>query len=409
VATVEDSGGSDLVSATAQNSEPVQKQSKCRVAIVHDCLVHIGGAERVVQCLHSVFPDAPIYVLVGDERAAERMLPHTEIHYSFAHHLPGAARFFRAYFPLYPMAVESLDLTGFDVVISSSFAFAKGILAPLSTCHISYCHTPLRYLWSEYHFHRNSVFRQPWKRIFIDPLLHYLRMWDRLSADRVDHFVANSQTTADRIAKYYRRESSIIYPPVRARQASLARSSGDYFLLVSRLVSYKRVDLAVRAFNKLGLRLKVVGTGPEMANLRRQSRPNVEFLGSVSDSTLEECYSGCRAFVYPGIEDFGIVMVEAQARGKPVVACSGGGAPEIVVDGSTGVLFDEQTPDALIQAIRRLDSMDLDCERIRNHALEFDESRFKERVLGFVMEKWEEHRAKHRVAGQKETVKILEQ
>jgi glycosyltransferase involved in cell wall biosynthesis len=307
------------------------------------------------------------------------------------------------------MAVESFDLTGFDVVISSSFAFAKGILAPLSICHICYCHTPLRYLWSEYHFHRNSVFRQPWKRIFVDPMLHYLRMWDRLSADRVDHFVANSQTTADRIAKYYRRTSSIIYPPVRVRQIPLAKSSGDYFLLVSRLMSYKRVDLAVQAFNKLGLPLKIVGTGPELANLRRQSRPNVEFLGSVSDSALEECYSGCRAFVYPGIEDFGMVMVEAQAHGKPVIACSGGGASEIVADGSTGVLFDQQTADAFIQAIRRLDSMDLDCERIRNHALEFDESCFEERMLKFVMERWEEHRASHPVADQKETVEMVEQ
>jgi len=380
-----------------------------RVALIHDCIVHMGGAERTLQSIHDLFPEAPIYILVGDERVAERMLPHTEVHYSFAHHLPGAARFFRAYFPLYPLAVESFDLAGFDVVISSSFAFAKGVLPSLSTCHISYCYSPLRYLWSEYHYHRKTLFRQPWKRIFVDPLLHYLRMWDRLSADRVDHFVAISQTTADRIAKYYRRTSSIIYPPVRVSQIPLAGSSGDYFLLVSRLMSYKRVDLAVQAFNELGLPLKIVGIGPELAKLRRQSRPNVEFLGSVSDSTLEECYSGCRAFVYPGIEDFGIVMVEAQAYGKPVVACSGGGASEIVVDGSTGVLFDQQTPDALIQAIRRLDSMDLDGERIRNHALEFDESRFKQRMLRFVMEKWEEHRANHRVAGQKETVKIREQ
>jgi glycosyltransferase involved in cell wall biosynthesis len=240
-------------------------------------------------------------------------------------------------------------------------------------------------------------------------MLHYLRMWDRLSADRVDHFVAISQTTADRIAKYYRRTSSIIYPPVRVRQIPLAGSSGDYFLLVSRLMSYKRADLAVQAFNELGLPLKIVGTGPELANLRRQSRPNVEFLGSVSDSTLEECYSGCRAFVYPGIEDFGIVMVEAQAHGKPVIACSSGGASEIVVDGSTGVLFDEQTPEALIQAIKRLDSMDPDPARIRNHALEFDEPRFKERMLRFVMERWEEHSAKRGVAGQRETVRIREQ
>ena len=233
-------------------------------------------------------------------------------------------------------------------------------------------------------------------------------MWDRLSADRVDHFIAISQTTADRIRRFYRRESSIIYPPVRVREVPLAVSSDDYFLLVTRLMSYKRVDIAVRAFNKLGLRLKIVGAGPEMANLRIFSQPNVEFLGAVSETTLEECYAGCRAFVYPGIEDFGIVMVEAQAHGKPVVACSGGGASEIVADGSTGVLFDDQTPDALIQAIKRLDSTELDPVRIRNHAMQFDESRFKERIVGFVEEKWEEHRARSHVGSQGETVKLQE-
>jgi glycosyltransferase involved in cell wall biosynthesis len=405
-ATAGNIGEPNLVSTTKNVSERLRDRTNCRIAIVHDCLVHMGGAERVVQSLHAVFPLAPIYSLVVNEREVERMLPGAEVHYSFAQHLPGAARFFRSYSPVLPLAVESFDLTGYDVVISSSHAFAKGVITPVSSCHISYCHSPLRYLWSEYHFHRKMLFRQPWKRIFVDPVLHYLRMWDRLSADRVDHFLANSQTTADRIAKYYRRTSTIIYPPVRVGQIPLAGSPGNYFLLVSRLVSYKRVEIAVRAFNELGLPLKIVGTGPELADLRRQSRLNVEFLGSVSDSTLQECYAGCRALVYPGIEDFGIVMVEAQAHGKPVIACSFGGASEILLDGSTGVLFDEQTPDALMQAIKRLDSIDFDPVRIRNHALEFDESRFKERMLQFILEKWEEHRVNGCLAGDKETVKI---
>ena len=404
--TLEDFGGLDLDPHATHPGGLLGNRTECKIAIVHDCLVHLGGAERVVQCLHSIFPDAPIYTLVGNEREVKQMLPGADVRYSFAHHLPGAGRFFRAYFPLYPVAAESLDLTGFDVVISSSYAFAKGILPSVSTCHICYCYTPLRYLWSEYQSNRNSVFRQPWKRFLTDPLLHYLRMWDRLSADRVDHFVAISQTTADRIRRFYRRESPIIYPPVRVRQVPLAQSSSNYFLLVTRLMPYKRVDIAVRAFNKLGLPLKIVGAGPEMANLRSLSQPNVEFLGSVSETTLEECYAGCRAFVYPGIEDFGIVMVEAQAHGKPVVACSGGGGAEIVADGSTGVLFDEQTPDALIQAIKRLDSTELDPVRIRNHAMQFDESRFKELMVGFVTEKWEEHRAGSRVDNQGETVKL---
>jgi glycosyltransferase involved in cell wall biosynthesis len=358
-----------------------------RVALIHDCIIHVGGAERVLQNLHAVFPDAPIYTLVSVRKAAEEMFPGARIHTSFAQHLPWSTRFFRAYFPLYPMAVESFDLRGFDVILSSSFAFAKGVLPPPSAVHICYCYTPLRYLWSEYHFHRATVFRQPWKRAFTDPLMSQLRIWDRISADRVDHFVAISSATAARIAKYYRRESSIIYPPAPVRAISPSKASEDFFLLVSRLMPYKRVDLAVQAFNQLGLPLRIVGSGPEEGELRRQSKRNIQFLGSVGDSQLADCYSRCRALVFPAIEDFGIVMVEAQAYGKPVIAFSGGGASEIVVDGETGILFPEQTPAALDSAVQDFDQMTFDPDRIRQHALKFDESEFRNRILSFVEEK----------------------
>ncbi|HEV2500465.1 MAG TPA: glycosyltransferase [Terriglobia bacterium] len=355
-----------------------------RVALVHDCIVHVGGAERVLQTLHAAYPEAPVYTLVAEPKITRELLPGARIVTSFAQQLPGASRYFRAYFPLYPMAVESFDLSGFDLILSSSFAFAKGILPPAFACHICYCHTPLRYLWSEFQYMRSTVFRQRWKRLLADPLMSHLRMWDRLSADRVEHFIANSKTTAARIAKYYRRDSTIIYPPARVKAISPSKVSGDFYLLVSRLMPYKRVDLAIQAFNQLRLPLKIVGTGPDLAELKRQAKGNIELLGSVSDSTLADYYSRCRAFVFPAIEDFGIVMVEAQAYGKPVIACAGGGASEIVINGETGILFAEQTPEALAEAIRKFEDLTFETERIRAHALQFDESEFRERIRKFV-------------------------
>lgn len=358
-----------------------------RIALVHDCIIHVGGGERVLQNLHAAFPGAPIYTLVTNWKAAQQMFPGACIYPSFAQHLPWSTRFFRAYFPLYPMAIESFDLRGFDVILSSSFAFAKGVLPPPSACHICYCYTPLRYLWSEYHFHRATLFRQPWKRVLTDPFMSHLRIWDRISADRVDHFVAISSATAARIAKYYRRDSSIIYPPVRVRAISPSKTSEDFFLLVSRLMPYKRVDVAIQAFNELGLPLRIVGSGPKEADLRTQSKPNIKFMGSISDAELADCYSRCRALVFPAIEDFGIVMVEAQAYGKPVIACSGGGASEIVVEGQTGLLFPGQAPGELADAVRKFQQMNFDPERIRQHALQFDEREFRHRILKFVEEK----------------------
>lgn len=338
----------------------------------------------MLQNLHAIFPEAPIYTLVYDQGVVDQMLPGARIQPSFAQRFPGAARFFRAYAPLYPTAVECFDLSEYDVVLSSSFAFAKGVIVPPHACHICYCYTPLRYLWSEYHYHRKAIFPQVWKRTLIDPFLTFLRLWDRLSADRVDYFIAISRGVADRIAKYYRRSSVIVYPPVPVSEIPLKRASDGYYLLVSRLVPYKRVDVAVEAFNRLGLPLKIVGTGPEYGLLRRISRLNIEFLGSVTEPVLAECYSGCRALVFPASEDFGIVMVEAQAYGKPVVAYSGGGASEIVVDGRTGLLFHEQTSTALIEAVKRLEALEVVPEEIRRNALRFDKSKFREAMKLFV-------------------------
>jgi glycosyltransferase involved in cell wall biosynthesis len=339
-----------------------------------------------------MFPEAPIYTLVYDESVVREAFPTARIHASFVQHFPGSSRYFRAYAPLYPSAVESFDLTDFDVVLSSSFSFVKGVIVPPSAFHICYCHSPLRYLWSEYHFHRNTTFRQPWRRVLVDPFLTGLRLWDRIAADRVDQFVANSHSVADRIAKYYRRRSVIVYPPVPVAKVQVAASIGGYYLLVSRLMAYKRVDLAIEAFNQLGLPLKIVGTGPMLRELRRMGKPNIEFLGSITDKELSDCYAGCRALVFPGYEDFGIVMVEAQAYGKPVIAYGAGGAREIVVDGRTGVLFENQTAKSLEEGVERLDRLSLVSEEIRNNALRFDTSNFQ-RSMRRIVET--EHRKQH--------------
>lgn len=373
-----------------------------RVALVHDVVVHIGGAERVLQCLHRTFPEAPIYTLVFNERVTKEAFPEAIIHSSFVQGLPGSKRYFRAYAPLYPMAVESFDLTEYDVVLSSSFSFAKGVIVPPGVFHACYCYSPLRYLWSEYHYHRRAIFSQTWKRVLVDPILTSLRLWDRASADRVDQFIAISQLVAERIAKYYRRRSALVYPPVPVREIQCVGPSGSYYLLVSRLMAYKRVDLAVEAFNRLGLPLKIVGTGPMLGELRRMSKPNIEFLGSITDKGLSDCYAGCRALVFPGYEDFGIVMVEAQAYGKPVIAYGAGGASEIVVDGRTGVLFEKQTSKSLEDAVARMDRLSLVSEEIRNNALRFDTSKFQQSMRHIVESGFEKRRGSTNAWGEQE-------
>lgn len=364
-----------------------------RVALVHDCLVHIGGAERVLRVLHQMYPDAPIYTVVSDRKTVQQHFPDTEVRASFVNRLPLAVKYFRAYAPLYPTAVESFDFSGIDVVISSSFAFAKGIITPPSTCHICYCHTPLRYLWFEAHRKEKGA-GALLKHVALDPLRTWLRAWDRMSSDRVDCFIANSEQTAARVAKYYRRNATVIYPPVRV-QLCAASTQGEFYLIVARLMAYKRVDIAVRAFNDLGIPLKVVGTGPELRRLQCLAKPNIEFLGALSEDALKECYATCRGFVFPGLEDFGIVMVEAQSYGKPVIALNAGGAAVIVKHRETGILFDEQTPEALIVAVRRAEDMQFSPDRIRKHAMQFDESNFAVQMSQFVERAYAEHQERY--------------
>ncbi len=362
-----------------------------RVIMVHDYLVQgIRGAERVVQEIHDCFPDAPIYTLLYDPVRMGQPWTEMEIHASLLQRLPGALRLYRKLYVLMPLAIELMRLPECDVVLSSSSAWAKNVRPPLGALHICYCHTPARFLW---HWSREYVasLRLPAPaRWLVQATLPPLRWWDRRSTPRVHAFIANSRTTQERIRRYYGRESVIIHPPVDTDRFRPSHSRPeDYFLVVSTLNPYKRVDLAIEACNRLGARLKVVGDGPLFDELKRLAGPTVEMLGKVPDDALPDLYARCRAFLMPQEEDFGIAPVEAQAAGRPVVAYAGGGALETVVDGVTGVLFSPQTPEAMIGAIRKLDTLDISPEACRKNAQRFSRRRFRDQLKGLVSELWQ--------------------
>lgn len=355
-----------------------------KVAIVHYWFVSWRGGEKVVEDLCKIFPQAHIYTHVVDRNILPSSMARMKISTSFIARIPYARRLYKNLLPLMPLALEQLDLRGYDLVISSESGPAKGILTSPDTMHICYCHTPMRYVWDMYHDYMSSSGRI--KRFFMAPLLHYLRLWDRLSADRVDHFVANSANVARRIAKHYRREADVVYPPVAVDDFCISQQHEDFYLMVGQLVGYKRADLAVKAFTRTGKRLVIIGEGEEMRALRDMAGRNVEFLGRQPFEVVRDRYSRCQALVFPGEEDFGIVPLEAMASGRPVIAFGKGGALETVVDGKTGVFFHEQTEDALLDAVERFEGMKsgfLPAE-IRAHACLFGPERFRSEISKIV-------------------------
>lgn len=352
-----------------------------RVAIVHDYLNQYGGGERVLEALCGLFPRAPIYTLIYDEKATRGAFKGKEIHTSFLQRIPFTRKYHRIFPLLMPLAVEQFDLSYFDLVISNSASFAKGVITEPHTRHISYCMTPTRFLWAGSHkFIEDTQYIQPVKKLI--PLFNsYLRAWDQAAVGRVDRFIANSEHIKKRIKKYYRRDSQVIYPPVKTKKFTIQNAVGDYFLMVGRLVPYKRFDLVVKAFNKLGYPLKIVGEGAEKKNLKRMAGPNIRFTGGISDEEMVKHYSGAKAVIFPQVEDFGIVAVEAMSAGRPVIAYRAGGALETVEDGKTGVFFDEQTEEAVIDAVSRFKPKDFDPTHIRSRSLRFDEDVFKDNFL----------------------------
>lgn len=363
-----------------------------KLAIVHDYLNQYGGAERVLEKLHELFPDAPVYTSIFDPSAMPDDYRRWDIRTSFMQRLPGVMRHHQAFLPFYPLAFESFDLTQYDLVISNSSAWCKGVHTPPTTLHLCYCLTPMRWVWNYWEYVRRERFGRP-VRAMLPLMMSWLRLWDRVTADGVDQFATISRTVAARVAKYYRRDSTVIYPPVDTGSFRLSDTHDDYFLVVSRLIPYKRIDLVVDAFNRLGLPLVIIGDGRDRAALQSRARSNIRFLGKLSDEEARLYYSRCRAFIFPGEEDFGITPVEAQAAGRPVIAFAGGGALDTVVDGVTGTLFYPQTADALSDAVASFRDSDFDPAAIRRNAERFDTACFKHDLLRWVDEHYGAHRS----------------
>ncbi len=347
-----------------------------KVAIVHDYLMQMGGAEKVVETLHSLFPDAPVYTSAFDRAAMPASYRDWDVHTTFLQRLPWKKHSHRAALLFYPAAFESFDLSGFDLVISSSSSFAKGILTGPDTVHVCYTHTPMRFAWTPRSYMKEERVSML-ARTVLAPALHYLRTWDALASMRVDFYVANSRAVAGRIRKFYRREAEVVPPPVETSRFHIASEIEDYYLMVTRLAPYKRLELAVEACTKLDRPLKIVGSGRYRQQLEKIAGPKVEFLGRVSDADLPSLLARAKAYIMPGEEDFGIAPVEANASGRPVIAFGAGGALDSQIEGVTGVFFREATTQSLIEAMQKADEIAFDSRVIRAHAEKFDTENFK--------------------------------
>ncbi len=371
-----------------------------KAALVHDWLNQIGGAEDVLETLMTIYPDAPVYTSLYWR---DGMPPHWQdwdIRTSFIDRLPLAHKRQQLYFPLYPTAFEQFDFYDYDLVISNKSGFCHGIITEPETLHICYCLTPTRYVW-RYHQYAEQENLSIFTRKMLPPFLRSLRVWDRLAADRVDHFIAISQTVRRRIAKIYRRDAAIIYPPVDTTRFDLANRVEDYYLLVGRLVPYRRIDVLIQAFNKMKRPLLIAGTGRDRERLETLAGPTIEFLGYVPDEDLPDLLSRCRAFMFPGEEDFGIAPLQAMASGRPVIAYAAGGALETVLPGQTGAFFTEQTEAAIIEAVESFDPNSVDPGLVRLHAERFDTAVFKRSLTQFVEQKLaEKQRAESRILRQ---------
>ena len=358
-----------------------------RVAIVHDWLNQMGGAERVLEALVEMFPGAPVYTSMYWTEGMPRQYRGWDIRTTWMDHLPGIHGNPQPYLLLYPLAFGGLELQDYDLVISNKSAFCLGVRTAPQTRHVCYCLTPTRFVWDfDTYVHREQV--NGMARQLVKPFISWLKRWERRAADRVDAFVAISREVQARVQRLYDSQSAIIYPPVDTDRFMLASNghTQDYYLIVSRLIPYKRIDLAVRAFNQLGLPLWIAGDGRDRESLEAIAGPSVRFLGRVPDEELADLMAGCRAFVFPGLEDFGIAPVQAMAAGRPVIAFEGGGATDYVLEGVTGAFFREQTPEALTEAVRTFDATSVDPPVIRAHAQKFDTGVFKTQLWAFVQE-----------------------
>jgi len=369
-----------------------------KIAIIHDWLTGMRGGEKVLEIFCELFPDADIFTLIHIPGSVSKIIEDRKIQTSFLQKIPLARKRYRSFLPLFPLAIEGFDLRDYDVVVSSSHCVAKGALTSSAAIHICYCHTPMRYVWEHYNTYFGDGKKGFVSRFLMPPIAHYLRMWDVASSNRVDHFVANSCNVANRIKKYYKRTAEVIHPPVDCSlyTPTDTHSEGDYYLIVSAFAPYKRIDIAVDAFERMGLPLVIIGGGQEEGQIRKMAKKHVKCIGWQSSETLREHYRGCKALIFPGEEDFGIVPLEAQACGKPVIAFARGGVletvygihaepmPEIIErqpETPTGVFFAEQTSESLMDAVKFFEKNKnlFDPLSIRKHAEGFDRLIFKEK------------------------------
>ncbi len=385
---------------TTEFQENFEKLQTLRVALVHDWLTGMRGGEKCLEVFCDIFPQADIYTLLHIKGSVAPSIERHRIRTSWIQHLPWVDRNYRNFLPLFPRAIQSLDIKGYDLILSSSHCVAKGVRVPSQTVHIAYIHTPMRYVWDMYpvYFGKNSTAGRPAK-IMMPAIRPFLQRWDKHSNDRVHYFLANSDHVRRRILNYYGRQSEVIPPPVDGRLFTISPEPQDYYLIVSALAPYKRIDLAIRAFNRLNKPLVIVGTGPLKTQLQGMAGKNITWLGWQEGKDLRKLYGQCRALIFPGEEDAGITPLEAQVSGRPVVAFGRGGALETVVpledylegrkDFFSGIFFPEQTEDALGEAIERLEEQAhlLNPDKIRTHGLRFDREIFKERIIQSIIEK----------------------
>ena len=362
-----------------------------KLALVHDWLNQRGGAEDVLETLATLYPSSPVYTSIYAPDLMPSFYGEWDIRTLWLNRMPGIYNHHQPYLPLYPLAWGGLNVSGYDVILSNKSGFCHGIQHDSNTLHICYCLAPTRYVWSLDAYVAREGIGKPAQWV-LRPLIAALRRWDFAAAQHVDHFIAISTEIQARIRTYYQCDSIIIYPPVDTQRFQPSSTVEDYFLVVSRLIPYKRIDLAVQAATTLGVPLKVGGKGRDLDRLREMAGPTVEFLGYVADDQLPDLIARCKAFIFPGLEDFGITPVQAQAAGRPVIAYAGGGALDTVIPGKTGILFNKLTVESLMEAMQSFDSADYDPTVLRAHAAQFDTQVFKHQISEYVEQAWERRR-----------------
>jgi glycosyltransferase involved in cell wall biosynthesis len=354
-----------------------------KIAVVHDNFAQMGGAERVAEELYQLLPGATLHTTLAVPQLLSPGLRNARMRTTWMQHLPALKRYFRHYFLLYPLAIEGMNLSGYDLVVSNCFGYAKGVRKRAGAVHVCYCHTPMRWVWRYDEYSARAGFGGVTRRL-LPWLLSGLKRWDLRASKRPDYFIANSQFVADRIKRAYGREATVIPPPIDVSRFQIAETTGDYYLVLSRLLAYKRIDLAVAACTRLNRPLVVIGDGPARAQLEKLAGPTVKFLGWQSDEAVARYAARCRGLLFPGEEDFGMTPLEVNAAGRPVIAYRSGGALETVVEGHTGVFFDEPTTDSLVQAIADFETHSWDAQALRHHAEKFSSAVFAARWTEFL-------------------------